>query len=112
MRNGQIVHTVDVKHATPSTKRLSLILQDDVDIFIKKDRNNESIESNIELNSNLKAPIKAGTVVGKIVYTNGDINYEYNLIAESDVKYNYVLVGIIIAGIILVLVFFIRIIFK
>lgn len=100
------------KIGTADTKRLSLVLQDDVNIFIKKDTNKENIASNIELNNNLKAPIKKGTVVGKVIYTNGDINYEYNLIAENDVKYNYLLVSVCIVGTICVVFFFIRIILK
>ena len=87
-------------------------MQEDVNIFTKKDISSENITSEVELNNNLRAPIKEGTIVGKVIYTSGDINYEYNLVAESDVKYNYLLVGVCILGVILVGIFFVKIAFK
>ena len=91
---------------------MSVLVQEDVRIFIKKGGNFENIAPKVELKNNLKAPIEKGDIVGKVTYTNGNINYEYDLIAGSDVSYNYFLIGIIAIGSLLAIILFIRIIIK
>lgn len=86
INNGDIVQTINVKHATRKTKKLDVIAQDDLYALVKSEDITSSIIPEISINDNIKAPIKEGDVVGKISYKSQGITYETNLLAKTEVK--------------------------
>ena len=83
---GTNVQTINVKKANKATKKLNIVLQNTIQAVVNVDTNVRNIEPQIELNKNIKAPIKKGDNVGKASYTVEGKTYETNLIAESEVK--------------------------
>lgn len=83
---GSIAQTTKVKKATRETKRLDLILEKNITVLIKKENSSNALLPTVELNENLKAPIKQGDAVGTISYTVDGITYTSNLLASHDVK--------------------------
>lgn len=105
---GNSVETVSVKGATKDTKKLNLVLDNDIAFTVKNDVDILSIKHEIKINDKIKAPIAKGTVLGSVTYTLNGINYSANLIAENDVKSSHMFLKCIIVFIVIfiVLVFF------
>lgn len=80
---GTIIDSVQIENATKETQNLNIIIQEDITDFINNDL--EINETDIQINSDIEAPIKAGDIIGKISYSAGDKTYTVNLIAETDV---------------------------
>ena len=83
---GTNIQTVNIKNATDDTKKLNVILEKSVIAVVNVANEKLNFEPNIELNSNLKAPIKKGEVIGKVFYEIEGKTYSANLIAEREVK--------------------------
>jgi serine-type D-Ala-D-Ala carboxypeptidase (penicillin-binding protein 5/6) len=58
-------------------------LSEDVNLFIKKDRNSEKYTYDIKLNE-LKAPIIKNTSIGKLILKYDDKTYKYDLVLKED----------------------------
>ncbi len=61
-------------------------LDKDVKIIVDKNTRDISYKTNIEMIDNIKAPLKKGDVIGKLILKYDNSTYEYNLILKSDVK--------------------------
>lgn len=85
--------TVKVNNGTKETKELDVLYKDNVNILKEKD-SEEKIEESIEY-TNIKAPIKKGDIVGKIIYEYAGITYETELIANSNVEESKVLANLL-----------------
>ena len=83
---GDSIETVVVKGATKDTKKLNLILDNDINITVNNDLDISTIEREIKINDKIKAPIAKDTVLGSVTYKLNGIEYSANLIAENDVK--------------------------
>ena len=71
-----------------------------------------TLKYDIDINSNVSAPITENDVLGKITYTIDGINYSSDLLAEHTVeKFNYYLLAIQIALAIFVLFILFKLIF-
>ena len=83
---GDIITTIEVPNATPATKSLDLAFVDSINALV----NNSDLETNyipeIQLNSNISAPIAEGDVLGKVVYTIDGISYEADIVATHIVE--------------------------
>ena len=101
--NG-IVQTIDVKHATRDTKQLDVVSAKDIYVLCKQEEKNSSILPEVTLNENIKAPIQKGDVVGTVKYTVDGIEYEENLLANSDVKKSYWFIRLIIYSFIILII--------
>lgn len=95
------IQTIEVKNATKETKKLDLLIDDDIYAFINKEDINNQINPEISIDTNIKAPIEKGTIVGKVTYEINDIKYEANLIAANDVKKSKTLIKFIILFIVI-----------
>lgn len=93
---GNSVETVSVKGATKGTKKLNLILDNDINITVNNDIDISTIKADIKINDKIKAPIAKDTVLGSVTYTANGIKYSANLIAENDVKSSHMFVKFII----------------
>lgn len=75
---GDIIQTVSVKGATKETKKLNLILDNDLFIAIDNDLDLSTVKSEIKIEKDLlKAPISKGTPLGSLTYTLNR-NYLYS----------------------------------
>lgn len=106
---GNSVETVSIKGATKDTKKLNLILDNDIFITVKNDFDVSSIKSETIINDKLKAPIAKDTIVGSVTYTLNGIKYSANLLAESDVKSSHIFLKFVIF---FILMFIILIVLK
>ena len=86
IESGGTVQTINVKGATRKTKKLDAIVQNDIYVLSKQENKNNAVLPEITFNENLKAPLKAGDIIGKVKYTEEGITYEENLLARNDVK--------------------------
>ena len=94
---------IDVKNATSDTKKLDLLVKDDINVLVDKDSLYVSLIPNITVNQDLQAPISAGDVVGHISYSIDGITYQSELLASHDVEKSYLIY--IIVGVIVVVLF-------
>ena len=105
VNSGDIVQTINISHATRDTKKLDIVLEKDISVLIKNKNINSNVLPVINLNENLKAPIKKDVVVGNISYTVEGITYQANLLANSNVKKSKALLHILEIFIILFLLY-------
>lgn len=101
---GTTLQTLNIKNATEDTKKLRIITENKITAVVNKDTEITSIEPNIEVFDNLKAPIKKGEVIGKVSYEVQGKKYETNLIAAEDVEKTEIGIIIIITFIGVVLI--------
>ena len=106
---GSSIETVVVKGATKETKKLNLILDNDINITVKNDYDVSTIAKEIKINDKIKAPITKDTVLGSVTYTLNGIKYSANLIAENDVKSAHTFLKFIIF---FVIIFVLLVVFK
>lgn len=106
---GSSIETVVVKGATKETKKLNLILDNDINITVNNDFDISTIAKEIKINDKIKAPIAKDTVLGSVTYTLNGIKYSANLIAENDVKSAHTFLKFIIF---FVIIFVLLVVFK
>lgn len=86
-KKGNIIQTINVSNATDDTKRLDLIIDDDIFATVKASNLNTPITPKIEIDDSLvKAPISKNSIIGKIYYDIDGIVYSANLLAKNDVE--------------------------
>ena len=83
-KKDETYETIKINNGTKETKNLEVLYKENINIIKDKDSPKE-IQKDIEY-TNVKAPIQKGDVVGKITYTYGEIKYETELIANSNVE--------------------------
>jgi len=106
-QKGNSIQTIEVKNATKETKKLDVLIDDDVYAFVKKEEINSQIIPEIKIEENLKAPIEKEAIVGKVTYDINGIKYEKNLIAAEKVEKSNILIKFIILFIIILGIFLI-----
>ena len=80
------IKEIIIKNGTKDTKTLQLLLKDSISTTVPINFDLNTLESSIELNENISAPIAEGSIVGKINYTIDGINYSSDLIASHNVE--------------------------
>ena len=103
-KKNDVVQNLTIKNGTKETKDLPIVLGEDVNVLANINQDLNSIEPNITLNDNLKAPITENQVVGTATYKVGDITYSADILASHNVEKSKVSEIIIIVGIILAIV--------
>lgn len=102
-KRGDNIQTIDIKDGTAKTRKLNAVLESNIEVLV----NNESeytIEPQVQLTQELKAPIQYGTKVGTVKYEIEGVTYEANLLAGNDVEKTYMPQFFILLFIVLVLV--------
>lgn len=107
VNSNDIVTQIDVKNATKDTKFLDLLAKTSLPALISSELPESAIQSDLQLNANIKAPIELGETLGTVSYNIDGIEYKTDLIASHSVQkskfWNYVFdVGIGILVLILV----------
>ena len=104
-QKGSSIQTIEVKNATKETKRLDVLIDDDVYAFVNKTEINNAVTPEINIDENLKAPIEKGAIIGKVTYDINGIKYERNLISANLVEKSNILIKFIILFIIVLGIF-------
>ena len=106
-----IITNVEVKNATKDTKNLNLLVSEDIPVLANNSDDLSKIEPQITLNSDIKAPIEDGQVLGKVSYSVNGITYSTDLIAANNVeKSNFVLYCLYGLGILILILIIYQII--
>ena len=101
---NSILKQIEISNATFNTKNLNVVVKDDITLLMKNTTNVSSITPNIEISSDLKAPISKNSVVGTISYTVDGNEYCSDLLAETDViESNFINTFLTISSVLLVL---------
>ena len=106
------VQSLTIKNATKETKNLPVVLKDNISALVPSIIDLSDLKYNVDINTEISAPIAKGDVLGKITYNIDGINYSSDLVAEHCVeKFNYYLFGLKIALVIIVSLILIKLIF-
>lgn len=106
-----IITNVEVKNATKDTKNLNLLVSENIPVLANNSDDLSKIEPQITLNSDIKAPIEDGQVLGKVSYSVNGITYSTDLIAANNVeKSNFVLYCLYGLGILILILIIYKII--
>ena len=106
-----IITNVEVKNATKDTKKLNLLVSEDIPVLANNSDDLSKIEPQITLNNDIKAPIEDGQVLGKVSYSVNGITYSTDLIAANNVeKSNFVLYCLYGLGILILILIIYKII--
>ena len=104
IKAGNVVQTTKVKNATNDTKNLDAVAQNDIYALTKISNEDDALLPTVNLNDNIKAPIKQGDVIGTVTYTIEGVEYTENLIAKNDVEKSNLPILILIAIFIIVFI--------
>lgn len=85
IEQGYTASSISIPNATDDTKDLDLVASATISVLMETSKMNDDVPFDIELNSNLFAPISQGQVVGKIVYNIDGEEYSSDLIASHSV---------------------------
>lgn len=83
---GDIITTIEVSNGTPSTKSLDLAFVDSIHALVHTSDLETNYIPEIQLNSNISAPIAEGDILGKAIYTIDGISYEADIVATHNVE--------------------------
>lgn len=82
---NNVLEEITVRGATSDTRKLNVLVKDDISILLSSEENAQNLEPEITYRDNLKAPISANEAIGKITYQVGDETYSSDLLAETSV---------------------------
>ena len=101
LSKGQLLKTIKVKHS--KTKTYDIVSKNNIELYLEKTVNKETLEYKYEGIEELNKDIKKGDKLGVVtILNNDDILYSYDVYLDTDIKYyNYPLYIAIIIGIIL-----------
>lgn len=110
---GDIITQIEVPNATSDTKSLELAFTDSIYALV----NTSDLETNytpeIQLHSDISAPITQGDVLGSVVYTIDGIQYTSDIVATHNVEASQLLQFVLqIGGLFIVLLITFQIFFS
>lgn len=90
-----IISQTIVKNGTEETKKLDVLLSEDINALTMLTEDTSEIKPVIKLNENISAPLATGAVIGSISYNVLGTEYTANLIASHDVEKSELLINIL-----------------
>lgn len=85
INSSTMLKTIEIENGVEKT--LDLVTQDSISKVLPNDIIESNIKQNIELNSDIKAPITKGEVLGSVSFSlNGEVIGKTNLIAKSSIE--------------------------
>ena len=84
--SGTLIDTIFIDNAEKDANSLEILIEDTLFATLHHQEDIENYEPKITFNSDIKAPILAGDVVGTVTYTVNGIDYSSNLIAGNAVE--------------------------
>lgn len=97
--------TIKISNATKETKNLKVLYKEDIHILESKEIQLNTLEKQVNYKVQ-KAPIQKGDIVGTVKYSYDGIDYETELIADSNVEVSNIFRNIVY-GLFLLLVIYI-----
>ncbi len=91
VNEDDIITSTNVKNAKKNSQNLDLKVTENVPVLVNNNDNLESISPQIEINSNIEAPIEEGQNLGKVSYTVNGVTYSTNLVASQNIEKSEVL---------------------
>ncbi len=93
-----VISHVQISNATKETRELDIVTQKSIFDFVPNDITIDESNAKVQIKEDLKAPINAGDVLGKITYNVNGETYSTDLIANSNVyiQHNYSILFLII----------------
>ena len=85
IEQGYTTSSISIPNATDDTKDLDLVASATISVLMETSKMNDDVPFDIELNSNLFAPISQGQIVGRIMYNIDGKEYSSDLIASHSV---------------------------
>lgn len=82
---NDVVNTLEIDGATKETKSLDVVAKDTINVLVKNNVDISTLEPQIEISENLKAPIAQDSMIGKISYEIDGETYSTDLLAGSTV---------------------------
>ena len=106
-QSGSLLKTIDIKNANIFHKNLNVNIEKEITVVYDNSTKVLSINPNVEINQDLKAPISENTVIGKITYNVDGVEYTSNLIAGNNVEESHLfnIIFIIIAILFILYIF-------
>ena len=95
LKTGSVIQTVNIDNAKRENKRLDLIIDNDLYATVASNNLNVAISPEVEITTDLKAPILKDAIIGKVYYNVDGITYSANLIAKNSVEKSSVLINFI-----------------
>ena len=101
-KENTIVAKLDVGKATKETSMLDVVIDSSFSTIVPNDLDVSALDSTIELNDNIQAPIEEGQSLGKIVIHADGVIYTADVVASHSVeklpymRYNLIIIAIII----------------
>lgn len=83
---GSIIDTLEIKNGVPENNQLNVIVEDTLKATFSSSDLVEAFSPSIAINSDLKAPIKSGDVIGTITYDIYNSKYTSNLLAGNSIE--------------------------
>lgn len=124
--SGTIIDEIEIENGEKNANKLEILIEDTLYATMHNMEDIENYTPVISLNTNIKAPISTGQLLGTITYTINNVEYSSNLIAGNSVaekvpiietaatvvKNTAITIGkIILWGIIALVLFFILLVF-
>ena len=81
---NSFLQEIEVAGATKETRNLKVLVKDPIEALVAKNTDSEDLKPEISF-VELKAPISADSIIGKITYTVDGKNYSSDLIAQDNV---------------------------
>ena len=103
--SNTIAKEIVVENATKETENLPLLVKDPVSSVVPVEFDLNNLNSTIELNENLTAPISEGSVVGKITYNIDGTTYSSDLLAGHNVEKSNLLLLVVQIGLVIFILF-------
>lgn len=101
-----VLKQVKISNTSIFNNHLDLIVEDEIKLLLKKDTNVNDITPNVEITSDLVAPIAKNTVIGTITYNVDGNEYTSNLLAKDDIKESNTMTSFLTIISILLVLFF------
>lgn len=97
---NDMVTNIEIKNGTNDTKNLDLLASTDLDALLESSLMEDDFPFEIQLKDDLSAPIEQNTVLGKVCYQIGGIEYQVDLIAshlvEKSKLFDYLIDAVVI----------------
>lgn len=82
---GSIIETIEIKNGATDENKLNVIVEDTLKATFSSTDFVEAFSPSISINSDLKAPINSGDVIGTITYNIYNSTYSSNLLAGNSI---------------------------
>lgn len=107
-KENSLLKEIHISNANIFNSNLDVIVKDDITLVIKNDTIISDIKPEINISSNLEAPITKNSTIGTITYTINGNTYTSELIAGEDIAKSNLIYYILASLILLIIIFVLK----